>query len=73
MSTPEELPFIVIVWSVNAALREERIPYNRLADAINRARELASDQRYRTVEVVGLDGIRFAQFSLLWTVPPEHA
>jgi hypothetical protein len=73
MSGPEELPFVVVVWSVNAALREERIPYSRLADAINRARELASDERYRSTQVLDLNSMCFAQFNLLWNVPPEYA
>jgi hypothetical protein len=73
MSSPEEPPFILRAWPVNAALLEQETPFSHLGDAINRARELASDERYRSAEVLDLNGMRFAQFNLLWTVPPHYA
>ena len=74
MSPPddESCPFMVRFYSVNAAspLQVER--YASLGTALDRGRDLAALTEVRTAEVIDDRGMRYAEFSMLWSVPVEY-
>lgn len=68
-----EQPFIVRAWPVDAAAQPVDSWYPKLAHAIDAARLMAGESSYRTVMVLDVDAMCWAQFNMLWAVPDGFA
>jgi hypothetical protein len=67
------MPFTVRAWPVNSAMDPVDMPFPRLGAAIDAARSMAGKPGYRSVQVLDVNSMCFAQFNLLWNVPDDYA
>ena len=67
----DQPPWLIRCWPVNSPSDPIDVPFHATLDmTIERARTIACDQRYRSVEVLSFPTrIRFAQFNILWQAP----
>jgi len=71
--TSPDLPFIVRAWPVDAAAMPVETHHAKFGLAIDVARQTASLPAFRSVQVLDLDSMCYAQFSMLWVIPDDFA